>query len=69
MLFTLAKLGQDPDRCRATTIVMLCNSSLNRSYASPGAESLLLSLDVKCSLNFETFVHNDILILCEIFLL
>jgi hypothetical protein len=69
MLFTLAKLGQDPDRCRATTIVMLCDSSLNRSYAPPGAESLLLSLDVECSLNFETLIHDDILVLREIFLL
>ena len=69
MFFTLAKLGKNPDRCRAPAIVMLCDSSLNRGYAPPGAESLLLSLDVDCSLNFETLVHNDILVLGEIFLL
>jgi hypothetical protein len=69
MFFTLAKLCQNPDRCRATAIVMLCDSSLNRGYASPGAESLLLSLNVDCSLNFETLIHDDILVLGEIFLL
>ena len=69
MLFAFAKLGQNPDRCRPAAIVMLCNRSLNRSYAPPGAESLLLSLDVECSLNFETLIHNDILVLGEIFLL
>ena len=68
MLFALAKLGQNPDRCRATTIVMLCDRSLNSSYAPPGAESLLLSLDINCSLNFETLIHNYILVLGEIFL-
>lgn len=69
MFFTLAKLGQNPDRCCPAAIVMLCDSSLNRSYAPPGAESLLLSLDVDCSLNFETLIHDDILVLGEIFLL
>jgi hypothetical protein len=69
MLLTLAKLGQDPDGCRAAAIVMLSDCPLNRSYAAPGAESLLLSLDVEGSLNFEALIHNDILVLCEILLL
>jgi hypothetical protein len=69
VLFALAKLGQDPHGCRPTAIVMLSDRPLNRSNAPPRAESLLLSLDVEGSLNFEALIHNDILVLCEIFLL
>ena len=70
MLVTLAKLGgQNLDGCRTTIAVVVSDRSLYRSYAPPGAECLLLSLNVKCSLNFETLVHNDILVLCKIFLL
>jgi hypothetical protein len=69
VLLPLAKLGQDPDGCRPAAIVMLSNCPLNCCYAPSGAESLLLSLDVEGSLNFEALIHNDILVLCEILLL
>jgi hypothetical protein len=69
VLLPLAKLGQDPYRCRPAAIVVLSDCPLNRCYAPSGAESLLLSLDVEGSLNFEALIHYDILVLCQILLL